>query len=117
MENKSSSLLEISNIHANPILSASRKKNVLIITLSKWKCDEIGIQDANIYIDFLDARSDKIATQVAVCWLPKNAVEHEGRIENLNYADIVHIVGSFTEFTTKCDQEKLVNWIAKKTRE
>jgi len=97
----------------NGIKSNLLNGNVLMITLFEWKCKDVGIGDANIYIDFLHSDSDEKATEIAVCWLPLGAAEHEGRIENLTYDDIIQIFGSYTSFNTECDQEKLISWIAK----
>lgn len=109
--------LEIRERNKNIIQSTSRRNHVLTITLSNWTCEAIGIQDADVYVDFLYSDADEKATQIAVCWLPKGAAEHEGRIEHLNYDDIVNFFGSYTLFESKCDQEKLIQWIAKASTE
>ncbi|WP_273728790.1 hypothetical protein [Brucella gallinifaecis] len=91
--------------------------DTLIITLSSWKCFEIGIEDADIYIDFLRSDVDETANEMSISWLPIHAAEHDSRIEYLSYPDMKHYFGGYTEFQSQGDQEKLINWIAHKTKE
>lgn len=99
------------------VQSTSRMNDTLIITLSSWKCFEIGIQDADIYIDFLRSEEDETANEMSISWLPIHAAEHESRIEYLGYPDMMQLFGGYTEFQSHSDQEKLINWIAQKTKE
>lgn len=91
--------------------------DTLIITLSNWKCLEIGIQDADIYIDFMRSDSDETANEISISWLPIHAAEHESQIEHLSYPEMKEHFGGYTEFQSQCDQKKLIAWIAHKTKE
>ncbi|KAB0566168.1 hypothetical protein [Brucella pituitosa] len=112
MKSRPRAKLKKSEINPNTIQYALRKGNVLIIKPSKCKCEEIGIEDGEIYIDFLESDNDERAIQIAICWLPVGAQEHQGCIANLNYNDIVRIFGKYTLFIQRCEQEKLIEWIA-----